>query len=120
MNCAVLFLRLFAGGTMLLHNIGKLQSYDEIVGFYPALPLLGQGGVFVVVAVAETLLAVLVMAGIRVRAASLVMAVGLAAAFLLRGPVAGRADFYQLGFYVFFLAIAGGGFYAFDAARRRT
>ncbi len=119
MNCAVLFLRLFAGGTMLLHNIGKLQSYDEIVGFYPALPLLGQGGVFVVVAVAETLLAVLVMAGIRVRAASLVMAVGLAAAFLLRGPVAGRADFYQLGFYVF-LAIAGGGFYAFDAARRRT
>ena len=92
---------------MLLHNIGKLQSYDEIVGSYPALPLLGQGGVFVVVAVAESLLAVLVMA------------VGLAAAFLLRGPVAGRADFYQLGFYVF-LAIAGGGFYAFDAARRRT
>lgn len=115
----MLFLRLFAGGAMLLHNIGKLQSYDRVVDSYPALPLLGQSGAFVVVALAETLLAVLVMAGIRVRTSSSLMALGLAAAFLLRGPEAGRSDFYQLGIYVF-LAVAGGGFYAFDAARRRA
>ena len=31
MDWAVLYMRLFAGGMMFFHNIGKIQDYNEIV-----------------------------------------------------------------------------------------
>ena len=34
---AVLFLRLFIGGVMLLHIIGKMQTYDNLVLEYPSI-----------------------------------------------------------------------------------
>ena len=35
MDWAVLYLRLFTGASMLFHNIGKIQNYNEIISSYP-------------------------------------------------------------------------------------
>lgn len=35
MDWAVLYLRLFTGASMLFHNIGKMQNYNEIISSYP-------------------------------------------------------------------------------------
>lgn len=114
MDWAVLYLRLFIGGVMLFHNIGKMQDYNEIVNSYPSLPLLGSSGVFVIAAVAEVLLSVLIMMGVWVRFSAFLMALGLGFMFAA-GLGAGELEFVYLGIYVF-LIISGGGIYAFDAA----
>ena len=36
MDWAVLYLRLFTGASMLFHNIGKIQNYNEIISSYPS------------------------------------------------------------------------------------
>ena len=38
---AVLYLRLFLGGMILLYNIGNIQNYNEIIDSYPPLLFLG-------------------------------------------------------------------------------
>ena len=58
MDWAVLYMRLFAGGMMLFLNIGKMQDYNEIVNSYPSFASAGSAATFVVVTVAEVLLAV--------------------------------------------------------------
>lgn len=67
MDWAVLYMRLFAGGMMLFHNIGKMQDYNEIVNSYPSFASVGSAATFVVVTVAEVLLAVAIIMGIWVR-----------------------------------------------------
>ena len=32
---AILYLRLFIGTIILLHNVGKMQAYNEIINYYP-------------------------------------------------------------------------------------
>ena len=61
MDWAVLYMRLFAGGMMLFHNIGKMQDYNEIVNSYPSFASAGSAATFVVVTVAEVLLAVAII-----------------------------------------------------------
>ena len=90
MDWAVLYMRLFAGGMMLFHNIGKMQDYNEIVNSYPSFASAGSAATFVVVTVAEVMLA-------------------------WGGFGAGELEFVWLGVYVF-LIISGGGLYAFDTA----
>ena len=92
MDWAVLYMRLFAGGMMLFHNIGKMQDYNEIVNSYPSFASAGSAATFVVVTVAEVLLM-----------------------FAWGGFGAGELEFVWLGVYVF-LIISGGGLYAFDTA----
>lgn len=122
MSGAVLGLRLFAGATILLHMIGKLQTYNEIIATYPTLPPFGRNGLFGVVMAGEALLALMLILGRWVRFAAGLAAFG-AACTLVREVVAGgapvvseKALFYQFGIYLF-LAAAGGGYYSFDAAR---
>ena len=103
MDWAVLYMRLFAGGMMLFHNIGKMQDYNEIVNSYPSFASAGSAATFVVVTVAEVLLAVAIIMGIWVRM------------FAWGGFGAGELEFVWLGVYVF-LIISGGGLYAFDTA----
>ena len=33
---AILYLRLFIGTIILLHNVGKMQAYNEIINYYPS------------------------------------------------------------------------------------
>ena len=51
---------------MLFHNIGKMQDYNEIVNSYPSFASAGSAATFVVVTVAEVLLAVAIIMGIWV------------------------------------------------------
>ena len=108
MDWAVLYLRLFTGASMLFHNIGKIQNYNEIISSYPS-PL------YIIVTVAEALLAVLIIMGLWVRMSALVMSLGILLMFAWGGFGAGEPEFAWLGIYVF-LIVSGGGLYAFDAA----
>ena len=55
MDWAVLYLRLFTGASMLFHNIGKIQNYNEIISSYPSPLYINPPAVFVIVTVAEAL-----------------------------------------------------------------
>ena len=105
MDWAVLYMRLFAGGMMFFHNIGKIQDYNEIVNSYPSFAFAGSPAVFVIVSLVEVVLAALIIMGLWVRASAIVMA----------APGFGTLAFTWLGVYVF-LAMSGGGLYAFDTA----
>lgn len=113
MDWAVLYMRLFAGGMMFFHNIGKIQDYNEIVNSYPSFAFLGSAAVFVIASIVEVLLATLIIMGLRVRTAAILMALGILLALLM--GYAGEPAFVWLGIYVF-LAISGSGLYAFDVA----
>lgn len=113
MDWAVLYMRLFAGGMMLFHNIGKLQSYNEIIDSYPSLLYINNAAVFVAISLVEVSLAVLIMMGLWVRMAALIMVLGFLLMFAWSEFGAGELQFVWLGVYVF-LVISGGGFYAFD------
>lgn len=113
MDWAVLYLRLFIGGILLFHNIGKVQNYNELIDSYPSLLYLGSSATFVLFTVAEVLLSVLIMMGLWVRISALLLALGMLLSFAVsRG---GELQFVYLGIYVF-LIVSGGGIYAFDVA----
>ena len=76
MDWAVLYMRLFAGGMMFFHNIGKIQDYNEIVNSYPSFAFAGSPAVFVIVSLVEVVLATLIIMGLWVRASAIVMALG--------------------------------------------
>ena len=38
---AILYLRLFIGTIILLHNVGKMQAYNEIINYYPSWGIFG-------------------------------------------------------------------------------
>ncbi len=111
---AVLYLRIFAGAALLLRNIGKIQLYNELITSYPTVFHLPPAAVFVVVSVAEVVLAVLLVAGAWVRWAAAILIGGVLLQFLFSpaslSPEAGVA---WIGIYLF-LFFSGGGLYAFD------
>lgn len=116
LDWAVLYMRLFAGALMLFHNIGKIQSYNEIIDSYPSVFFLSGAAVFVFITAAEVLLAVLIMMGLWVRMAALILSLGIFMRFVWGGFEAGE-QFVWLGVYVFFI-ISGGGLYSFDRVTR--
>lgn len=113
MDWAVLYLRLFAGAIMLFHNIGKVQSYNEIIDSYLSLPYMGQAASFVCVTVAEVLLAAALIVGFRVRIAAALLTAGILFRIVRSGFGDGEETFVWLGIYLFFV-ISGGGYFAFD------
>ena len=113
MDWAVLYLRLFAGAIMMFHNIGKIQSYNEIIESYPSLPHISPAASFVFVAVAEVLLAVALIVGFRSRIAAIVLTLGILFRIVRSGFGDGEQVFVWLGIYLFF-AISGGGYFSFD------
>jgi len=123
-NCsvAVLFLRMFIGGVMLMHILGELHDYDILVGTYPSI--LGMGGPtsLAAVAITEGLLAVMIILGFGTRLASVAMTVAQASALIqaaMEGEItmdASKLHFIYLGIYVA-LTISGGGAYAFNIPR---
>lgn len=115
MDWAVLYMRLFTGAMMLFHNIGKIQSYNEIIDSYPSLPYMSAPAVFVIATVVEVLLAVLIIMGLWVRMSALILSLGILLMFAWGGFGAGEQEFVWLGVYVF-LIVSGGGLYAFDEA----
>lgn len=111
-DVALLGLRLFIGGFMLLRNIGKMQDFDQAVAAAPELPGVSRTTVFTAIAIGETVLSLLLMCGIRVRSAAVAAAAGSLAA-LCRTPVSEGGEWFLCTGIYLFLAVAGGGRYAF-------
>lgn len=93
MDWAVLYMRLFAGGMMFFHNIGKIQDYNEIVNSYPSFAFAGSPAVFVIVSLVEVVLATLIIMGLWVRASAIVMAAGILGVLLWGAPGFGTPAF---------------------------
>lgn len=114
---AILYLRLFLGGVVILYNIGNIQNYNEIIDSYPALLFLGNAVSFGVVTVTEVVMALLAMIGFRVRFAAGTIAAGLLIALVYALP-SENMDRVGLLFVLFgtalALVISGGGFFALD------
>ena len=117
---AVLYLRLFLGGVILLYNIGNIQDYNEIIDSYPSLLFLGNTVSFGVVTVVEVVAALLLMIGFRVRFAAVAVALGLLVALVYALP-AENMDRVGLLFVLFgqalALVVSGGGYFAMDGVR---
>lgn len=117
-DVAILFLRMFIGAIMLLHIIGKLQTYDNVIISYRHI--LGFDGAtsFVIVTVLEGLFSAMIMMGVATRLAAsmmiIVSAMAIAEALLPGGLPTDHAKLYfvYMGIYLT-LTISGGGLYAF-------
>lgn len=115
LDAAVLYMRFFMGGVLLLHNIGKLQTYNEIIDAYPSFIYIDNRASFALISLAQTVLAVLLLIGMKVRGAAAVLAFGFACALWRDGfGAAGEVRFLWIGICLF-LCISGGGAYAADA-----
>lgn len=117
---AILYLRLFLGGVILLYTIGNIQDYNEIIDSYPPLLFLGNTVTFGLVTVIGVAVALLTMIGFRVRFASGTVALGLLVALVYALP-AENMDRVGLLFVLFGMSLAlvlsGGGYFALDGIR---
>lgn len=98
---------------MLLHNIGKIQHYNEMIDSYPSFLFIEQRAVFVMASAAEVLLSLLIIVGVWVRAAALWMAAGISMLLAWNGAGDDELRLAWLGIYLF-LAVSGGGAYAYE------
>ena len=118
MDISLLYLRLFIGGVVLLHNVGKLQTYNEIINGYPALLFDSPTLTFAVFSIIEVAFAMMIMCGLWVRFSSFLMALGMCLSIFVvvptAGMTAGTLQFIYMGIYIFFV-ISGGGRYAMDS-----
>ena len=118
MDVALLYLRLFMGGVVLLHNVGKMQTYNEIIEGFPALLFDSPTLTFGAFTVAEVAFAMMIMCGLWVRFAAFMMALGMFLSIFVvvptSGMTAGTLQFVYMGIYIFFV-ISGGGRYALDS-----
>lgn len=114
MDLGMLYMRMVLGGSLLLHNIGKMQNYNEIINSYPSLLYINNTASFVIVTVVEVLLAVLLMMGLWVRFSAMVMAAGMIWVLFSLGFPAGELELLYASTYIL-LVITGGGLYSFDA-----
>lgn len=117
-DVAILFLRMFIGSIMLLHIIGKLQTYDNVILSYRHILGFDSATSFVIVITLEGLFAVMIMIGIATRLAAsmmiIVSAMAVAESLMPGGLPTDYAKLYfvYMGIYLT-LTISGGGFYAF-------
>ncbi|MBQ6988285.1 MAG: DoxX family protein [Alistipes sp.] len=118
-DVAILFLRLFIGGVMLLHIVGKMQVYDNILLTYHRILGLEAATSFAVITILEGLFAAMIILGVATRFASammlIVVAMSIAEALLNDTPdvATAKLNFVYMGIYITLL-ISGGGRYAFN------
>lgn len=113
MDWGTLYLRIFLGGSIFFHNVWKMQNYNEIINSYPSLFYINSAASFVVVSVAEVLMAVLLLLGLWVRFAAAVMTIGMLWLFFADGIPSGETAFVYAAVYAA-LVITGGGLFSFD------
>lgn len=123
-DVAILFLRLFIGGVVLLHIIGKMQDYNNLQFTYRHILGFSSATSFAIVTIIEGLFAAMIILGLATRFASSMMmllsAMGLAEALMFDGGVAPEAKIYFLymGLYLT-LTISGGGYYSYRVPNLR-
>lgn len=117
LDIAVLYMRMFIGCIILLHNVGKLQTYDRIIDSYPSLLFGSPTVTFAVFTICECVFAVMIMIGFWTRFAAFMMTLGMFLSIFVAIPASGMTQatlqFVYMGIFVFFV-ISGGGRYALD------
>ena len=117
LDWAVLYLRLFTGAAILLHNIGKIQIYNEIINSYTSFWGLSNATTFIIITIGEVVLAVMLIIGFWVRLSSLLLILGLFISWFWHAGECAGEEIIWLGMLIFFL-VSGAGRYSFDAANR--
>lgn len=118
-DIAILFLRLFIGGVILLHIIGKLQDYDNLLLTYHNILGFDAATSFAIITILEGVFAAMIMVGVATRFFSAMMLIvstmSIAEALLAPSPdiAMAKINFVYMGIYVTLL-ISGGGIYAFN------
>lgn len=116
---AILFLRMFVGCVILLHVIGKMQTYDNLVIAYPSYLGFSSATTLSLTIIFQALFAAFIMIGIATRLVSVIM---LIATLLSIGEMMQmemttianlKLDFLYLGIYIT-LIISGSGIYGFN------
>lgn len=119
---ANLFLRVSVGGSLLLHNVAKMQDYNFIITSYQSYWGMAGATWFVILSSIEVTCAFMLIMGYRVKLASATLIVGTIMALMIYFKDS-SATFLNLQIlyvfiYIYFL-ISGGGLYSFDYARAR-
>lgn len=120
LDLAQLYLRIVIGGMLLLHNIDKQQHYNEIIDSYPSMDGIGGATWFLLFSVVESVAAVMLIVGWRIRLASTALILGTIIAMTLYFPQPSTVTLELRGIYVFlyiYIFIAGGGLYSLDQIR---
>lgn len=116
---AILFLRLFIGAVMLLHIIGKMQTYDNLVLEYPSLLGLSASTTLSLSIIFQAAFATLIMIGVATRFVALAMMVVTFLSIVRLMQLDGmtifvlKINFLYLGIYATLL-ISGSGIYGFN------
>lgn len=120
LDWAMLYTRLFLGGSVILHNVCKIGNYNEIIDSYPSLLYISNAATFLLVLLAEIVMALLLMIGFRVRLAAGLLA-GMAFVALIHTLPAENPERLERLFVTCGMmlapAIGGGGFFSVDALR---
>ena len=122
-SVGILFLRVFIGAVMLLHIVGKMQTYDNLVLTYNSFLGLNSATSLILSIVVEGLLAALIVMGTAIRLSAMLMIVATLIS-LIEAMLTGslnmmdaKVDFLYLGIYLT-LVISGGGIYALGVPDR--
>ncbi len=114
---AILVLRVFIGGVMLLHIVGKLQDYNNLVIGFQSILDFSSATSFALTVLVEGLFAAMIIMGIGTRLASAMMVlvsfIAVVMAFLAGDITADatKLEIVYIGIYLT-LTISGGGKYA--------
>ncbi len=119
---AILFLRLFIGAVMLLHIIGKMQTYDNLVLEYPSILGFSPATSLALSMIFQAAFAAMIMVGVATRFVSLAMMILTLLTIVRMMQVVGmtifvlKINFLYLGIYTTLL-ISGSGVYGFNVPR---
>ena len=115
---AILYLRLFIGTIILLHNVGKMQAYNEIINYYPSWGIFGSASFSLRSPLIEVLCAHFAHAGLQsppVRRDHGRQSAHLAVIPLPRQRIRNLRTAVRLSGNPGSLVISGGGVYSLDA-----
>lgn len=121
-SVAILFLRLFIGAVMLLHIIGKMQTYDNLVLEYNSFLGMSPATSLALSMIVEGILATMIIIGFATRLAAMLMVAATIVTLIDVIMTAGmsmvevKLQILYLGIFLT-LAISGGGVYAYRLPR---
>lgn len=122
---AILFLRIFISGVMLIHVVGKMQTYNNLVLVFPQFLGMDAPTTLSLSIALESLMAVMLLLGAGTRIAATVMIVVTVVTLIQAIAYDGASNyevkmqFLYCGIYLTLL-IAGGGRYAYEGTDEIT
>ncbi len=120
LDIAQLYLRITIGGMLILHNIDNMQNYNEIISQFKDLEGLSSAFWFVALSSLESIAAIMLIIGWRVRFAATILIVQTILSLLVYYQSTTMVNLELKSIYTFlyiYILIAGGGTYSLDRFR---